>query len=258
MILVLIYFLIIIIVLILFIVIFAISFQRRKNKMLMHQLQAEKHYEQELAKSHIEIQENILKNIAWELHDNVGQLLSVANLQLNMLKANLPPDFRSEIQETNEIIKQSVQGVRSLSKVLNNDVILKNGLLETLKTEIDRINRLNYLEAVLLIDGERRSIDNSNEIIIFRIFQEALSNILKHAKASKLLLHLAFDKQFLLISLRDDGVGFNLDQRFTGSGMETMRNRAHLIQASFDVKSIKGEGSEISLKYFYHVKKNET
>src|SRR5699024_7612101 len=124
-----IYFIITIAVLILFIVVFAVTFQKRKNKMLMEQLAAEQEYEKELSKSQIEIQENVLKNIAWELHDNVGQLLSVANMQLNMLYSHLPEQYGVEIDEIQEIIKQSVQEIRSLSKVLNNDVVLKNGLI---------------------------------------------------------------------------------------------------------------------------------
>src|SRR5699024_10025689 len=143
-------------------------------------------YEKELSKSQIEIQENVLKNIAWELHDNVGQLLSVANMQLNMLYSHLPEQYGVEIDEIQEIIKQSVQEIRSLSKVLNNDVVLKNGLIKTLEIEIDRLNRLKYLNASMTVEGEEIVLDNSAEIIIFRIIQECLSNILKHAKASKL------------------------------------------------------------------------
>lgn len=250
-ILVLIFFIITIFILILFIVVFSILFHRRKNKLLLQQIEAEKTYEQELAKSQIEIQENILKNIGWELHDNVGQLLSVANLQLSMLSNQLSPEHAKEITQTKEIIKQTVQEIRSLSKVLNNDVILKNGLISTLKTEIERINRLQYLKAAIFIEGTERKVGNSEEIIIFRIIQECLSNILKHAKASELSLYLYFEKKFLNIVLTDDGIGFNISKRYDGSGMETIRNRALLIHADLEVLSKIGKGTTISLKYYY-------
>lgn len=248
---VLIYFIITIFVLILFIVVFAISFQRRKNKMLMEQIAAEQAYEQELVKSQMEIQETVLRNIAWELHDNVGQLLSVANLQLNLLSGRIPENFKDEIQETKDIIKQSVQEIRSLSKVLNNDVILKNGLVKSLETEIDRLNRLKYLKAIMTVEGEGVDIVNSTEIIIFRIIQESLSNILKHAKASKLFLLVSFQEEFLEIVLTDNGVGFDTSEKTDGSGMETMKNRAALIRALLTIDSDLGKGTVVSLKYFY-------
>lgn len=248
---VLIFFIVTIFILILFIVIFSILFHRRKNKLLLKQIEAQQVYKQELAQSHIEIQENILKNIGWELHDNVGQLLSVANLQLSMLSNQLPPEHAKEVNQTKKIIKQSVQEIRSLSKVLNNDVILKNGLIKTLETEIERIDRLQYLKATMIIEGEERKVGNSEEIIIFRIIQECLSNILKHAKASELFLYLYFREGFLNIVLTDNGVGFDVSKRSDGSGMETIKNRALLIRADLEVLSIIDEGTTVSLKYFY-------
>lgn len=120
--LVLIYFIATIFILVLFVVVFFIAFQRRKNKLLIRQFEAVQAYEKELARSQIEIQEYTLKNIAWELHDNVGQLLSVINLQLNVLGKRLPTGFDKEVNEIRDVVRQTVQEVRSLSKVLNNDV----------------------------------------------------------------------------------------------------------------------------------------
>src|SRR5690606_11262907 len=136
---------------------------------------------QELAKSQIEIQENTLKNIAWELHDNVRQLLSVANLQLNILGGKVPVELEEELNGTKSIITDTVQEIRSLSKVLNNDVVLKNGLIVSIEVEVNRLNRLGYLEASFEILGDPIPINNASSIIIFRIIQEALSNIIRHA-----------------------------------------------------------------------------
>lgn len=249
--LVIIYFIAVIFALVTFIVIFFILFQRRKNKMLMEQIAAEQAYEQELTKTQLEIQENVLKNIAWELHDNVGQLLSVANLQLNLLINRIPEDFKGDVEETKGIITQTVQEIRSLSKVMNNDVILKNGLVTTLRTEIDRINRLNYLRAEMNVIGEERQIDTSIEIVIFRIFQECLNNILKHSKASELLLRLSFENKFLDVILSDNGRGFDSESKFEGSGMETMRTRASMIKAQLKLESEIDKGTQVSLRYYY-------
>jgi signal transduction histidine kinase len=250
-ILLLIYFITIIFLLVLFVVVFFIAFQRRKNKFLQERYQAEQRYQRELADSQIEIQEQTLKNIAWELHDNVGQLLSVANIQLNVLMNAAPITIQGQIKETKELIQETVQEIRSLSKVLNNDIILKNGLIASLQVELDRFKRLGYLDATLKITGEIIPINSANEIIIFRILQEFLSNVLKHARASKLLVHVDYKEKVLNVLAIDDGIGYNTAIKTSGSGLETMKSRANLINAKYSIKSELGKGTQLSLAYPY-------
>ncbi len=236
-----------------FAIVVVIAFQRRKNKFIKERYESEKRYQRELANSQIEIQEQTLKNIAWELHDNVGQLLSVANLQLNVLMNSVPETYHSQIKETKEVVQETVQEIRSLSKVLNNDVVLKNGLLPSLQVELNRFNRLDYLKASLKITGDIVPLNNASEIIIFRILQEFLSNVIKHARASKLFVHLEYKEKMLEISAIDDGVGFDSSQKTDNSGMETMRSRAELINAEFSIVSEVGKGTKLFVKYPYKV-----
>ena len=245
------YFITIIFLLVLFVVVFFIAFQRRKDKFLKDRSEAEQRYQRELANSQIEIQEQTLKNIAWELHDNVGQLLSVANMQLNILMRDVPDCYHEQIRETRSMVQESVQEIRSLSKVLNNDVVLKNGLQASLQVELDRFKRLGYLDASLKIVGDIVPIKNASEIIIFRILQEFLSNVLKHAKASKLFVCLEYKEYSLEITVTDDGVGFDSSLKTNGSGMETMKSRAALLNAPFSIVSQAGKGTQLSLIYYY-------
>ncbi len=250
-ILLLVYFITVIFLLVLFVVVFFIAFQRRKNKLLKERYESAQRYQTELANSRIEIQEQTLKNIAWELHDNIGQLLSVANMQLNILKQAVPGSFYIQIEEIKEVLHESVQEIRSLSKVLNNDVVLKNGLLTSLEVEMNRFKRLGYLEVSLKIVGEIVSISNASEIIIFRILQEFLSNVLKHAKASNLFVCLEYKEKTLEITASDDGIGFDPFLETSSSGMETMKSRAALLNASFSIVSERGKGTQLFLKYSY-------
>lgn len=245
------YFIAIIFLLVLFVVIFFIAFQRRKNKFLKERYEALQRYQRELADSQIEIQEQTLKNIAWELHDNVGQLLSVANIQLNILMNSAPEEYHDQINETKVVVQESVQEIRSLSKVLNNDVVLKNGLIESLKVELDRFKRLGYLDVSLKIDGDIIPINSASEIIIFRIIQEFLSNVIKHARASKLFVHLEYKEKTFEVTATDDGVGFDSLLKTDNSGMETMRSRAALLDADFSIVSEQGKGTRLFLKYPY-------
>lgn len=246
-----IYFVAVIFFLILVVVIFFIAFQKRKNRFLLERLEARQKFEKELANAQIEIQEQTLKNIAWELHDNVGQLLSVANMQLNQVLANAPEELSESLNETKSLVADTVREVRSLSKTLNNDVVLKNGLIPSIKVEIERFNRLNFLTATFKVDGTEEEIPSSDEIIIFRILQEFLSNVIKHAKASKLFVHLKYEEKGLDISAQDNGLGFDAATTKENSGMRTMESRARLLNASYSISSQPGEGTQLNLNYPY-------
>jgi len=242
-------FVIVIFVMVAFVVIFFIAFQRRKNKFIMERLEAEKQFEKELTNSRLEIQEQTLKNIAWELHDNVGQLLSVANIQLNMLQSHVPEDLKGQIKETKDVVAATVQEVRALSKTLNTEVIHNNGLVKSIRTELERFNRLNFLHADFKIEGEEVGIRGNDEIIIFRILQEFFSNVIKHAKADKLFVNLCYRESELEITVEDDGVGFDTSVNRDNSGLHNMRSRANLLGASYELTSSPGKGTKLNLVY---------
>jgi signal transduction histidine kinase len=240
-------------------IIFFISFQRRKNKLLLRQIEQQRAFEEEISKSKLEIQEQTLKSIAWELHDNVGQLLSVANLQLNLLLRSVPQTHVDQLTETKKVIGETVQEVRSLSKTLNNDVVLKNGLLVSLQVEMERYNRLKFLRASLEHKGNAIALRNSDEIIIFRILQEFFSNVLKHAKAKNLFVFLNYQDTQLEVTAYDDGIGFDTSLRNQNSGMSTMASRAQLLNALFSISSTPGNGTKLNLTYPYQCpNKNRT
>lgn len=235
------------------VVIFFIAFQRRKNKFLIERLEAQQRFQEELANSQLEIQEQTFKNIAWELHDNVGQLLSVANLQLNMLINNSTEEMHDQIQETKDVIVATVDEVRSLSKTLNTDVILHNGLVKSIQVELERFNRLNFLHADLKIEGDDIAhVRNEDEIIIFRILQEFFSNVIKHARANKLFVHLNYKKEQLEIEVEEDGIGFDTTRKTHSSGLRNMYSRANLIGAEFELSSTPDKGTQMQLLYPYN------
>ncbi len=105
----------VILLIVVIIVIFSI-FQRRKEKFLLDKKADEIRFEEEIIKSQLETQEQTLQNISWELHDNVGQLLSVAKMQLNMLEPDLAHGQKKILDETSEIIAQSLQEIRTQCK----------------------------------------------------------------------------------------------------------------------------------------------
>lgn len=233
------------------IVILFVFFQKRKLKFILEKKEAEKKYMEEIAKSQIEIQEQALQNMSWELHDNIGQLLSVARMHINILGTQLAEENKEKLNEVSEIVGKSLQEIRLLSKTMNTEIIQNMGLVKSIEVELDRFNKLNFLAATLNIQGEERSLDIKEEIILFRILQEFFSNAIKHSKAKNLEVNLNFKDDQLLISAKDDGVGFEDGEIEKGSGLINMRSRAAIINTEFAMKSAKNKGVSLTLSYPY-------
>jgi len=238
-----------VLLLIVVIIVIISIFQNRKVKFLYDQKEAEKRFEDEIAKSQLETQEQTLQNISWELHDNVGQLLSVAKMQLNMLQPDVANGQKTILDDTSEIISKSLQEIRSLSKLLNPETVKNMGLEKSIELELQRFNRLKFLDANLNIIGNEVSIDKKDEIILFRILQEFLSNTVKHSKAPKLDVTLTYTNDNLTIKAQDFGVGFDEKEIEKGSGLINMKSRAKLIDTEFSLLSKKDKGVVLTLVY---------
>ena len=231
------------------VILFFIIFQKRKNKLLLDKIQREREFEEELAKTQTEMQEQTLKNVGQELHDNVGQLLSVANMQLNLVASLTQDSVKNKVNEAKTVVSDAIKEVRGLSKVLNSEVILNIGLLQSIQNEIDRLNRLKSIDAKLTIEGGERKIHDKHAIILFRIFQEFLSNTIKYAKANKFSVKLNYNNDNLVITVKDNGKGFETETAKKGSGLINMKSRARLIETKFNLKSSEKEGTKLVLNY---------
>lgn len=232
-------------------VILFVFFQKRKLKFILEKKEAEKRYMEEIAKSQIEIQEQALQNMSWELHDNIGQLLSVARMHINILGSQLKNEDKEKLNDVSEIVGKSLQEIRLLSKTMNTEIIQNMGLVKSIEVELERFNKLNFLNASLDVKGSEVSLDIKEEIILFRILQEFFSNAIKHSKAKNLTVSLEYGEKVLSIAAKDDGVGFDNDEIERGSGLINMKSRAAIINAEFEMKSAKNKGVSLTLSYPY-------
>jgi signal transduction histidine kinase len=232
------------------VIVFFVVFQKRKNKLLLDKIKQQQAFEEEIAQAQTEIQEQTLKNIGWELHDNVGQLLAFASMQLSILKMQVTDDVKDKFKDTSEALKESLKEVRSLSKSLNNEVILNIGFEKSLNNELDRLKKMKFASATLEVKGEKVEFKNrKDEIIVFRIIQEFLSNSVKYSEAKHLKIVLEYEPEKLKIIATDDGKGFNMDTVQKGSGLLNMKSRAVLIKAELEVFSKPSEGVQLELIY---------
>lgn len=232
------------------IILFFVTFQKRKHKLLLEQIEQQKRFDEELSRTQSEIQEQTLKHIGWELHDNVGQLLTYASMQLNMLESKVPEDLKAKISETSDSVKQSLNDVRSLSKSLNNEVILNLGFEDSITNELNRLKRMKFSSVELIIEGAQKAIENKkHEIILFRILQEFFSNSVKYSEADRLSVTLDYGENQLVITATDNGIGFDVFSAEKGSGLINMKSRAELINANFNMVSKPSEGVTLTIEY---------
>ena len=222
-------------------------FARRKNRLLQEQEEAKKAFDRELAESQIEIREETLRNISWELHDNIGQLMTLAKIQSQMAQER--PELMSEVSET---IGTGIDELRALSKLINPEALKSLSLQEAVSLEIERFNRLKFIAANLKVEGKVMPIESNIQIIIFRILQEFFSNTIKHSRASTLNVVLNYSDSLLTISAADNGVGFDKADNFMGIGLKNMKTRAQLINSTLKINSVKDQGTTLHLKYVFN------
>ncbi|WP_268224185.1 sensor histidine kinase [Sinomicrobium oceani] len=224
-------------------------FYRRKTKLLMQKAEDKKRFEEELAKAQTEIQEQTLKNVSWELHDNIGQLLSVAKMQLNMLERVVGEQQKSQFREATDILGKGVREIRQLSHSLNADFILNVGLEEALRAEVSRFERLNFLETEFHTEGTPVCMEKKDEVIIFRILQECFANCIKHSRATFLSVCIRYTPREIIICVRDNGIGFIPEKVRKGVGMININRRAVMIGAKIQLEAQKNAGVSITLTY---------
>ncbi|TYA59279.1 sensor histidine kinase [Formosa maritima] len=246
----LIYMIVVLLIVTTLVVIFFIVFQKRKNKLLLDKIRQQQAFDEEIAQTQTEIQEETLKHVGRELHDNVGQLLAFASMQINMLTSQVHDDLKEKVTDTSKVIKESLQEVRALSKSLNTDVILNAGFEESIQNELNRLKRLKLMEVELISEGEKDVFKNNKDaIILFRIIQEFMSNSVKYSKAKHLNISLNYSEEMLIIQAKDDGIGFDMETVKNGAGLINMKSRAELIESKFSLTSKPNEGVQLQIEY---------
>ncbi|KJD34802.1 histidine kinase [Tamlana nanhaiensis] len=232
------------------VIVFFIVFQKRKNKLLLDKIKQQQAFEQEIAQAQTETQEQTLKNIGWELHDNVGQLLSFASMQLSILKMQVQDEVKDKFKDTTEALSQSLHEVRQLSRTLNNEVVLNIGFEKSINNELKRLKKMKFASAELKVVGDKIEFENrKHEIIIFRILQEFLSNSVKYSEAENLKVNLDYKPERLIITAEDDGKGFDMSTIKKGAGLLNMKSRANLVNAKLDLTSQPNEGVQMVIDY---------
>jgi signal transduction histidine kinase len=226
-----------------FIIFYIFVYNQRKKRYIEEKELLKSTFQKELLKTQIEVQEQTLVNISREIHDNITQVLSFVKLNLAMVDVG-DEDIKGKINENRELVAQTINDLRNLSKTMSFEHITTLGLIKTIEIEAERLNNSGLIKAEILITGEPYSLGDDRELVLFRIFQEALNNTLRHAGANHLKISLQYSEQLFNLTLEDDGAGFSpgLIGNSDGAGLKNMRSRATLIGAVATIDSLPGKG----------------
>ena len=237
-----------------FIIIFVFVHQRHYHKYLRDIEEVKNKNQQEILKVQLEMQEQTFRTISQEIHDNIGQILSLTRLNISTIEAEPGSASERKIIASKELLDQAIEDLRDSSKRLNTGFVQQQGLTESLQFQLNLIQRTELYETTFEVHGEERPLDAEKKLIIFRIAQEALNNIIKHAGAKNISVVLMYLPREIILSIKDDGQGFDAASVFNpeepqkGIGTNNMYYRASLIGATFSLQSKPGEGTLAQLK----------
>ena len=196
----------------------------------------------------IDSQERERKRVAGELHDSLGQEMLVLKGRLD-IAALKHPEMKSTLKGLSTDFSDTIEQARALSHDLRPPHLEHLGLSQSLEAKAVEVQNASTLEVITHIDELDPRLDPSVEIGLFRIAQEALANVMKHAGANLLCLTLQEDQRMIALKIEDDGCGFHPDLARTQSlGLNSMAERAHLLGASFDCDSPPGRGTRLTVK----------
>ncbi|MET3034710.1 sensor histidine kinase [Chryseobacterium sp. NRRL B-14859] len=230
-----------------------VIFIKKKTTLLIAQKEKDMRFEKELATSLVEIKEQTLNYIGQELHDDLGQKLSVVRLRQNQLLTKLKNTEKDELNELNELLGECIQDIRNLSKTLITEQIIHFGLTESIEREVRRIQKLKLLRIEFITQKQDIDIAPKHGLILFRIIQESINNILKHSRAKNVIIRIDDDDKKVCICISDNGKGFDTNSIRDGSGLKNMELRAKLIHAEFSIQSERDKGTQTSITYYKHL-----
>jgi signal transduction histidine kinase len=212
---------------------------------------------QEISSYIIQSQEEEIKRIALELHEGVGQSLYSMFAGLQFIETSVEqPHLKTYIKEISQIMEKTIQEIRLLSVELHPPTLTTLGLLPAMKSYVKLYTSTFGVEVDIESDGEIQTISESSSIAIFRVCQEALSNIAQYADTSNVKMTFVWLENSLQITIKDYGRGFDLNEN-QSFGIAAMKERMFLTGGDCVVFSKIGEGTSIEISLPLNVEEEQ-
>jgi two-component system, NarL family, sensor histidine kinase UhpB len=210
---------------------------------MIERLEAER---RETGRRALAAQEAERKRVAQELHDEVGQTLTAVLLQLQDLATRVPPELQERIRHAQEAARGSLEDVRAVARQLRPEALDDLGLVSALTSLCGRLAEGAGLRIERRIARDLPPLDGEEELVLYRVAQESLTNALRHAGARRVELALEHRDEAVVLSIRDDGRG--LDGAAPGHGIRGMRERAVLVGGRLTIAERRSGGVEVRLE----------
>ncbi len=204
---------------------------------------------QEITNAVISAQEQERQELGGELHDNIIQILAGSLLYLGLAKKELP-NGHPYLKETEDLVSSAITEIRNLSHSLIPPSLHESELLGAINHIIETTQQTSgMLVSLMAFDFDESTIPDKLKLGIYRIIQEQFTNILKHAKAEKVIVQLVQDKEKLILSIKDDGIGFDTTLKANGVGLMNIKTRASLFNGELSLISSPGKGCELRVSF---------
>jgi len=222
-------------------------YQKRQYQHKEQLLTMQNTFAQEILKTQLETQEATFHQISEELHDNVGQLLSTTKMLVGITERALhePPD---SLKTASETLSKAIQDLRSLSKSLSNEWLHQFNIIENLQAELDRLKAARQVEVSLHSNTHMLPLEPQEQVMLFRVMQEALQNSIKHAYATIINVAIEVRDNLVYLCLSDNGYGFDVATvTQKGVGIMNMKHRIGLLQGHIEWTSEEGKGTKVEI-----------
>jgi two-component system, NarL family, sensor kinase len=202
--------------------------------------------EKQLIQAVINAEEHERSRIAADLHDGIGQLLSAAKLNLHALENAKTESKQMILEKAILLVDESAKEVRSVSHNIMPNALIKSGIVSAIKKFIDQLQS-DKLKIKIETSGLTKSINSNIEIVVYRIIQECINNVIKHSKANQLYITLSIEKEFLNIMIEDNGIGFdkNKTKIRDGIGLSNIETRIKFLKGVMEIDSRPNQGTAI-------------
>ena len=226
-----------------FVFFFVIAYNKRYRQYEEEKAELLRLFEMEKLNAQLEIQEQTLKHISGEIHDNIGQILSLVGLQLS----TLPTTNEGKREHTTELLNKAIGDLRDLSKSLDTDRITSIGIVEAVTYELQLLEKTGKYKTNIETEGDFEELTADKTIILYRIIQEVINNIIKHSKADTVSIYIGGNNLESFCTMRDKGVGFVSEElNNKGLGLKNIITRASLVGGKANIDSIPNEGTVIT------------
>jgi signal transduction histidine kinase len=229
---------------------FIIQYRRRKLVHLKETEMLNEKHNAELLSTQLEMQFQTMQYIGREIHDNVGQKLTLASLYTQQLAyENKAPQINEKIENISQIINESLTELRQLSKSLTDDSIADNTITVLLQQECDRVNSTKRCSVHFSSNQKNIVVPYQTKSILVRIVQEFLQNSIKHAGCKNIDVSLTCNDEYIYLQLSDDGNGFDLNAvTGNGIGLSNIKKRTELIGGKYYLESKAGSGTKLNIE----------